>query len=358
METNSFVASGNSPTVAVHRTFDDQAETKGEPIYFVADAEGVTQLSAVKFDKYSAKLEPGSTVRVTNASSLGSVIHTLQKAGHNVVTAHWHATGIAKGLGPEDIARAFYALSADVFKAVTVRDDIGLLRAQIAAHYAVVKNRVASTLKLSAIARGLGLADAAELPLWLQAGHNEQDEDEKLLEKPIVKAINLTAASIPECVILNEILGVSGKSWLTSAGVIAYIADPARFGSVSALWHYAGFHVANGKAPKRAKGGSVDWNPKLRTVLWKWCDSTIKNMDSKWRPAYDEYRLAELSVHEAKCSACAGQKSATEAQRLKKAQVISSHSGARARRRVIKDVLRMFWVRMQKPKGEAYATTA
>lgn len=332
--------------ITIHKTFSDD----GEPLYFVAQPSGVTELTDAALTKLLATMTPSeTTIRITNISTAFMLVKRLREQGFMVVSCHWHATGIAKNLDAGEITRAFDALDAAMMTPVILRDDIFQLRQMIAARYAVLDFRRASQLKLKAIARTLGLTDNTdEWPAYLEAARREADEDKKSLENPITKAINTQAAAIPECVMLNEILGIKGKaSWMTSASVVAYVGDVTRFATVSKLWKFAGWDVSEGKASKRAKGQVLSCNPKLKTALWSWCDSMLKTGNVKWRPVYDAARDAEILIHEAKCSRCAGLKSATDAQKEKKRLAIQSHAGARARRKVIKSVLREYFVKVR-----------
>lgn len=328
--------------------FDNNAETKGEPIYFIASATGIQTLQGAKAEKFFDKIDSTHTVRVTNSSSLTVLINKLQSQGAQVVTAHWHDMGIKKGLEPEELVTEFLKVDEKIFKPVVLREDITSLRQMIGARYAVLDFRRAAQLKLSAIVRDLGIGDNEALPEWLEASKEDLKAEEKSREKPIEREITKLAKKIPECILLNEILGIKGDSWMTSASVVAYIGDIERFPTVSALWAYSGNGVVEGKAPKRTKGQTQNWNAKLRTTLWSWCDSMLKVKNPTWRPVYEKYAEEEMTVHLSKCSACSALPENANKQKEKKTLVVQSHSRARARRRVVKDVLKKFYLRMKK----------
>lgn len=319
----------NYNLLSLHKTFDKTTETKGDPIYYVGSPEGVKKLVGTKIDKFLDNLDAGSTIRITNTSTNVPLILELQSKGINVVSAHWHATGLDKGLDAEQIAEGFAALSEDVFSPVMVREDLYRLKAMIAARYAEVDFRRAWQLKQSAIKRSLGLGDKDELPSFLKGQDDAIKQSQKEIEHPLEKEITQFAKGIPECILLQEILNVA-NGWMTSASVAAYIGEPTRFYSVASVWHYAGYHVVDGKAPKRAAGKAMTWNPKLRTALWSWSDSMLKTMNPKWRPVYDAYRADELACHAQKHPDC---------------KTVEGHCGARARRRVVKEVLKEFYLR-------------
>lgn len=317
-------------TQVLHRTFDKAVETSGDAIYFLADSKGTTKLTGASFKKWAASLGPNSTVRLTNAAMFMPIRNLADTTGAKFVSCHWHKTGLGKGLEAEIIATAFLPLPDAIFSPVNVREELVKLKTMVQMRYAQIDYRRAWQLKLSAITRGLGLSDnEVANPEYAYIFDRElanikamQKENESPLDKDIAKH----AATIPECVLLNQIMGI-GSSWTTSASVVAYLGDMGRFDSVSALWKYSGYDVVAGKAPKRAKGQVQTWNGKLRTSLWLWADSMLKTKNPIWRPVYDTYRAQELAVHASKCPC----------------KTIEGHSGARARRRVIKDVLKAFF---------------
>ena len=322
-------------TIVLHRTFDATPETKGDPIFYIGDETGVHKLVGKQIAKWGKSLNTNITVRITNMSGFIPMYNELKLTGAKFVTVHWHKTGIAKGLSPEEIVKAFQAVSDEMFSSVLIRADIEELKQMIAARYAVLDFRRAAGLKFVAVKRSLGLGDDDVAPAWLQSELDNLSAEVKETEGPLDKALTRLAKSIPECILLNEIMGISDKSWMTAASIVAYVGDINRFGSVSSLWHYAGEHVVNGKAPKRTKGQAQTWNPKLRTALWAWSDSMLKTKNPIWRKVYDEYRAEEMAVHAQKHPDC---------------KTVEGHCGARARRRVRKDVLKEFYIRMTQQK--------
>jgi hypothetical protein len=319
-----------SRTISLHRTFDE--EKKGDPIFYVAEAGKAKKYTGLKLNPFLESIEGDVTIRVTSLAYFLPILQTMANQGARVVSAHWHNTGLEKGLAPEDIALGFLSIPEDVLFNVQLRQDLHNLRQLVNARQAVVKYRKAAFQTMQATSRSMGFADdlATELkPVWLRLQEEDVIRIEKMNETPIEKDIAKHAAKIPECILLNQILGVNG-SWGTAASVIAYLGDPARFPSVAALWHYSGQHVVDGKAPKRKKGMTSTWNSNVRTALWNWADSMLKTRNPIWRPIYDQYLAEELAVHLDKHPGCIA---------------VQGHSGARARRRVVKDVLKEFLVK-------------
>jgi len=323
--------------IVLHRTFE--GERKGDATYYVVE-DGKTQTyTGVKIDLWLSSLDFSCNVRITSLSTYLPVLIELRDRGVKISSCHWHDTGIQKGLDPQAIAEAFAALPDDIFKPFTLREDLYKLRSMIALRSAVMKFRIAACQKILEQRRSLGFSDDAAVPEWFSSAEKENNNDVRKAEKPIERDIKKLAKTIPECIQLNAILDVK-DGWLTSASAVALIGDVHRFATVSKLWHYAGFHVVNGKAAKRAKGSVVTWNPELRCTLWKWADSMIKHRENIWRSIYDGYLAEELKVHGEKC----------------KCETSQGHSGARARRRVIKNVLREYWLQICKP-GQEYLET-
>lgn len=70
----------------------------------------------------------------------------------------------------------------------------------------------------------------------------------------------------------------------------------ARFPYVSSLWKYCGLDVVDGKAPRRAKGQKITWNPRMRTLCWKIGESFVKT-HGFYRDQYEEFREQEDTKH-------------------------------------------------------------
>jgi hypothetical protein len=79
----------------------------------------------------------------------------------------------------------------------------------------------------------------------------------------------------------------------------------------------------------------MDWNPRLRTVLWKLGDSITKNMKNPWRKFYDKTKEIELANHDAKC------KSGPDGKACKHPE---GHAGARAERKMRKEIVKRWFL--------------
>lgn len=61
------------------------------------------------------------------------------------------------------------------------------------------------------------------------------------------------------------------------------------FDTVSKLWAWFGLHTVDGKAARRRKGGTVTWNPKMRTLAFKIGRQFVLQGDF-YRQIYDQYK--------------------------------------------------------------------
>lgn len=316
-------------TFVLHRTYERSVEDhKGSTVFFV-HCDGKTKKLPGKtaISKFYAGLKKGDTVRLTAVGSMEKDVLAMQKAGVTVVSAHWHATGVEKNLQPEQLVEQFATVSADVFKEVKLREDLLELKARVNARFAVMDLRKIVEQRLMQAQRTLGFEDNDDdIPKWLLDEKAEAGEVTKDAEKKTDKTLLEAARKIPEYVILSGILGTQ-KDGFSAAGIAAYVGDPQRFKTVSALWHYAGHHVIDGKAPRRKTGQVQTWNTKLKTVLWTTVDSLVKN-NPVWKPRYQEFAAVELAVHAEKHPDC------------KNPEV---HSKARARRKIAKEILKQYF---------------
>jgi hypothetical protein len=66
------------------------------------------------------------------------------------------------------------------------------------------------------------------------------------------------------------------------------ILNPARFDTISKMWKYSGLHTIDGKAPRRAPGKKIDWNPFARTMAWKIGES-FRKVGGFYRMMYEKF---------------------------------------------------------------------
>jgi hypothetical protein len=316
-------------TFVLHRTFS--GPRGGDPIYYICEGTNPPQkLAGTGISKWINSLNPNCTVRLTSLGTFGPLLLELQSHGVVLVYRHFHDLGIKKGLGPEEAVAAYAALPAELFRVVTFRKDLMELRSLVQLREAIMHFRVSCGQKITESTRAMGYTDDdPNRPEWLRAAEIEHREDIKRFESPLEKEIGRRAKAIPECVILNEILAISDKSWGTSSTVVGLTGGAEKFATVAKLWRFSGFAVVGGKTEKRTRGESLHYSPTLRTAWWLWCDSMLKVKNPKWRPAYDFYREQIIAKHP---------------------ELTETHCNARARRRVIKDALCAWWTRMRGEK--------
>jgi len=104
-----------------------------------------------------------------------------------------------------------------------------------------------------------------------------------------------------------------------------------RFPNVSSLWKYAGMDVRDGKAPKRAKGQKITWNPRLRSVCYNIGKSFVMvGKGGVYRAFYDKVKAEEVEKHP---------------------ELTKGHIDARARRKVVKLFLSHLFAKWYEMEG-------
>jgi len=173
----------------------------------------------------------------------------------------------------------------------------------------------------------------------------------------------------------TEFLGhIKGLGPVLGSNIIKAIGDGSRYDSVSALWRHFGYHLvcpkcaetieeddgrkktipllvnaqgkcqkcgANGVGPKKMKGRSIDFDPRLRTIAWKISASFIKQQT----PVYAEIYYKEKARQQARAYP-AGELRATygDFYELDNTKLKDLHAHNRALRKTIKIFLQHCWV--------------
>lgn len=157
------------------------------------------------------------------------------------------------------------------------------LKIKTETYYAIQKSRIQADLRIQAFVRDERLnAERAEaLHFWL-------NESLKGLEAIIKKDVQVLLKDAP--IWKGWLTDVKGIGPCLAGSLIAGIVSIDRFNHISALWHYCGYHVVDGQAPKRKRGEKITWNPFLRMTMYKATDSFIKQSAEKslYRRLYDE----------------------------------------------------------------------
>ena len=96
--------------------------------------------------------------------------------------------------------------------------------------------------------------------------------------------------------VYNEFLSkIRGVAEILSANLIKEFGDCSQYDTVSKLWAHCGLNVVNGKAPKRRKGETINYNPKLKTLTWKISDTLMKLNKGYYRGIYDSEKRKQLN---------------------------------------------------------------
>lgn len=324
--------------LAVHKTY---GKAEGQPLaqttLYVSDGVIVTVVKEKEFEKWITSLKQGSSLRLTAVHASDPLLLDLMNRKIQILYVNWHATGIEKGLAPEEIAKQYALLPLSVFREFTPRTDLTELRYRLSQRMALVESRKAATLRLKGAARHYGQMDKEDYgadTLSLLKDVDEIDIQVPITTKGKTKNVSLDtyiaslAKRIPECVKFNEAAHI-GDSWITAAMVVAFSGGLDRFDSVASFWHYCGEHVVDGQAPKRKKGQAVTWSPKLRTTLWQMSSSIMKNRSNPWRKFFEETREQEIDTHSEKHPGC---------------KTVDGHCTARSLRKMRKEILKQFFL--------------
>lgn len=230
--------------------------------------------------------------------------------------------------------------------------------------YTLTETRKAYTLRINSIERGkssmdaifekemaqqLGMAYLLEMGVSikkLEQAAQKGTAIDLLIEQTRKNMVNLgSIAPIWDWVTNIKGLGASGLS----AQLIAQIDNIEKFDTVASLWRFAGFAVFEGKAEKNQKGEKGHFNRRLKGI----CFNIGQQFIYQQTPGYVDIYYAEKERQRAltpdilckQCSNgtvvlwadCQSKKSHTQA-------MTDAHIDNRARRKMIKALLRDLWV--------------
>lgn len=108
---------------------------------------------------------------------------------------------------------------------------------------------------------------------------------------------------------------------------VPIIRGISAFANVSKLWKFAGLDVVDGHAPRRRRGKTISYNPRLRVICWKIGESFVKTKGF-YRLQYEMFRKME-DEREFICEVC-------KKNHKKAKQCIKGHRYARAKRKTVK----------------------
>src|SRR5208282_1466734 len=224
--------------LAIHRAYEGEVGSKKDVLY-VSTGGPAKKVKGAALAEFVSKIKKGTVVVTTCSNPKDSMLLDLLERGAKIKRAHWHSTGIEKGLPPAVIAERFANLNADLLADVVVVPKIIQLGHMVDARQALIEHRKADTLRVLALARAAGVQDGEDLPKDLQLVADEISGDKRSVETPLDKAIAKLAEQIPECRAFNEAAGL-GDGWNTAALVVSEAVDMTRFPKVSSFWHYCG----------------------------------------------------------------------------------------------------------------------
>lgn len=91
----------------------------------------------------------------------------------------------------------------------------------------------------------------------------------------------------------SRVKGIGKENIAKVVGMI----DIEKAPTISALWKFSGFHVENGKAPKRQKdGGKLSYNSRLRSLVWRLAVSLMRAQGK-----FYDYYLREKEKYITRC---------------------------------------------------------
>ncbi|MBA7492953.1 hypothetical protein ES702_03506 [subsurface metagenome] len=118
-------------------------------------------------------------------------------------------------------------------------------------------------------------------------------QDSKKLEKKFQKAME---TFISKEAVYNEFLSkIRGIAEILSANLIKEFGDCSKYDTVSKLWAHTGNGVIDGIAPKRKKGETLSFSPRLKTLTWKLSDSLMKQNKGVYRGIYLKEKEKQLN---------------------------------------------------------------
>ncbi|HUV65608.1 MAG TPA: transposase, partial [Sedimentisphaerales bacterium] len=159
--------------------------------------------------------------------------------------------------------------------------------------YDAQKLRIQSDLRLQRLVR-----DEIVLKEDIERTFAKATELEGQIEREYEKIVWREIKDLP--IITEWLVKVKGIGPRLGGLLIANILDIGRFANVSKLYAYAGLHVIDGHAVKRAKGATANWNSELKTTCWKIANSFVKQKDSRFREWYEQYKARIISREVAK----------------------------------------------------------
>lgn len=211
-------------------------------------------------------------------------------------------------------------------------------------------------LRLSSIDK-----EKSNMEAWFEEQILEDLESAKLLDNAI-KA--MAAAGQEAGLIWDWVTGHKGIGDSLAAQLIAQVDDIGKFATVAKLWRFSGYAVIGGKAEPKAN--RMHYNGTLKGVAWKIGDQFIRHHTPGYREIYDDEKARQKQLNpNSLCTKCEGvaikNGQSWQCPEHKDARVdfTPRHLDLRARRKMIKELLKEFWKAWRRfdglPLGEPYS---
>lgn len=316
----------NGEMIALHKTFDKGDDGKRQLVIHISDGMDHRFLPPKKFAEFLAMLSPTTRIRSTAVNATDAVLLDLAERGNKIEYAHWHATGLEKGMAPADIVMQYALLPQELFRPFKPRRDIAELKRVLALRNAILQFQGDATRRLRQAGR-----DAGDPEMEIAQDAINSIRKGIVLEEgtPLDKHVTRLAAQIPECVLFKEISGFK-DGWMMAATFVAYSGGFDRFQHVASLWHYYGQHVGeDGRMPRRKKGSNITWHPGGRTMLYQLSSTIMKNAKNPWHQFFQETKAVELAEHDRKHPGC---------------KTKAGHCNAMALRKMAKEIVKRFFL--------------
>ena len=108
-------------------------------------------------------------------------------------------------------------------------------------------------------------------------------EEENLVASKITKLVH------QEPIWTNWLKGVRGIGEIITSQMLGMVSYCENFDKRSSLYHYMGYHVKDGHAPKKTRGEHIDWNPNGRKLGYNIAKCFVRTT-GPYRALYDNYK--------------------------------------------------------------------
>lgn len=317
-------------SLTLHKTFRSK-EGNREIVYYLYDGKTVDILNDIDILHFTEEFQ-GGEIRVTAVSSLDLFLKDLADRGATIKYAHWHTLGLEKGLSPEKLVKAYHNAPASAFRNFVYDTELALLRRIVYERDAILEFYNNGLRKIRQAGRNQGVLeidedqefqDTVEALDSVYSLFKTEGENKKLVS--FDTRIKQLASKNSLCKLFNSIAGI-GDSWVSAATIVSIAQGVERFPRVSDFFSY--FGMGDAKLQRRKKGQPSNWSAKGRTTCFKLGESLIKNKNNPWRKYFEQAKAEYSLKHKRECG-CKAEK---------------GHPHAQARRKMVKEILKRFYL--------------